>query len=83
MDKIIYRLGIAPGERCERNYDCPDLLRLENGDIAAIGRRADPGIFAQLPGFGASVGSDEGIVIVPGWVFGESVVDYVRRLAVN
>ena len=81
MPNIIRRLGASPeGRSCDRNFSCPDVLLLDDGDIAAIGRNADQEIYDQLPALGASVGEDETLVVIPGEVYRSSVASYVRGL---
>jgi hypothetical protein len=64
---IIRRLG--PGAKnipslCWACNNCPDILELDTGEFAIIGRDATEEARAKLPA-GVSCGGDERIVVIP------------------
>lgn len=65
--KISRRLGKSAAELgfTKDTKSCPDLLELDSGDVAIIGRDMTDAYRDKLPD-DASVGSDERIVVIPG-----------------
>ena len=45
--------------------DCPDIWRLDNGDIAVVGRDVTAAFADRLPA-DMRIGSDERLVVIPG-----------------
>lgn len=65
--KFIRRLGPDPhaaGAQTEAAKGCPDILELETGDFAIIGRDITTDAASQLPS-SASCGPDERVVVIP------------------
>ena len=61
------RLGPKPHENKAQTpslYGCPDILELETGDFAIIGRDITATALNRLPP-GASCGPDEKIIVIP------------------
>lgn len=67
--KITRRMGTAPAQRCTPdNVGCPDVLQLESGEYAVIGKvpGAPHGITVkEMIKHGAGVAINEMMVIVP------------------
>ncbi|MEV8284836.1 hypothetical protein AB0P45_11035 [Streptomyces niveus] len=61
------RLGKSPEElgNSDGNDECPDIWRLDNGDIAVIGRDLTSHYAPRLPR-GVTLAPDERLVIIPG-----------------
>jgi len=61
------RLGKSAAELGESrtNNDCPDIWRLDNGDIAIVGRDVTTAFADRLPA-DMSIGSDERLIVIPG-----------------
>jgi hypothetical protein len=63
---VVRRWGKSPQELGVTNGDpnCPDILELDNGDVAIIGRDLTDTYTGKLPD-GVSVGADERLVVIP------------------
>jgi hypothetical protein len=84
MRKIVRRLGTSPRQRGSvTNYTCPDILVLDNDEIAVIGREGDQEILDQLWSVRAAVGPDEKLVIIPTGVYRSSLADYLEMLTLE
>jgi hypothetical protein len=64
--EIKRRLGKSAAELgdSEDEEDCPDILELENGDFAIIGRNLTAAYSSRLP-IGIRIGSDECLAVIP------------------
>ncbi|MQS16495.1 hypothetical protein F7Q99_30955 [Streptomyces kaniharaensis] len=69
LGKSAKELGSSDGRD-----ECPDIWRLDNGDIAVIGRDLTDNYRGHLPE-GVAVGSDERLVIIPGAMLSAAKVD--------
>jgi hypothetical protein len=61
------RLGKSAKEMgfSDENDECPDIWRLDNGDIAVIGRDLTSSYTGSLPA-GVTLRADERLVVIPG-----------------
>lgn len=61
------RLGKSAQElgKSDAHDECPDIWRLDNGDIAVIGRDLTATYSRQLPE-GVAIAPDERVVVIPG-----------------
>ncbi|WP_330173542.1 hypothetical protein OG875_08105 [Streptomyces sp. NBC_01498] len=61
------RLGKSPEElgNSDGNDECPDIWRLDNGDVAVIGRDLTSHYAPLLPQ-GVTLAADERLVVIPG-----------------
>ena len=60
LGKTAEELGNSKDEE-----DCPDIWRLDNGDIAVVGRDLTADYSGRLPA-GVSLAADERLVVIPG-----------------
>lgn len=62
---IVRRLGSTPQERgSSQGMNCPDIFALSDGSVAYIGKDMTDAFRGHLPE-GASIGSDERLVVLP------------------
>jgi hypothetical protein len=63
---ISRRLGKSPVElgNTDKISGCPDILELDNGDIAIIGRDLTESYESRLPGY-VRLAADERLVVIP------------------
>lgn len=69
LGKSAQELGNSDG-----NDECPDIWRLENGDIAVIGRDLTAHYGRHLPD-GVAIATDERLVVIPGSMLSAAKVD--------
>jgi hypothetical protein len=64
--EITRRLGKSAAELGDSNdeQDCPDILELDNGDFAIIGRNLTAAYSSRLPA-GVRMGADECLAVIP------------------
>jgi hypothetical protein len=81
MPKIVRRLSSSPRDRgCERDFTCPDIFQLDNGEIGIIGRKAEPRLLQQLSTFDAAMGEEEVFVVIKDDLYRSSVPKYSSKL---
>ncbi|TXL90833.1 hypothetical protein [Streptomyces sp. IB2014 016-6] len=70
------RLGKSPAAlgNSSGKDDCPDIWRLDNGDIAVIGRDLTARYAPHLPD-GVSLAPDERLVVIPGSTLHSAAAD--------
>jgi hypothetical protein len=70
------RIGKSAAElgQSDGKDECPDIWRLENGDVAVIGRDLTTTYGHRLPE-GVSLASDERLVVIPGSMLSAAAKD--------
>jgi hypothetical protein len=70
------RLGRSAKElgNSEDHDECPDIWRLDNGDIAVIGRDLTAAYRSRLPE-GVTLAPDERLVVIPGIMLSSAKAD--------